>query len=786
MEALSPELADRLLALGLCRARDLARCRRQVRRLTRDLPAFDSVWLDALVQLGRLTPFQARVLAESPDGLAVGPFLVVDQLPGDGRLTRQLARHRESDQLCELWRTGCEANRQAEALNRLRDVIARGRTIASPQLALPTAANPDSDGIVVTTPHCSGVSLRELLVRRGRFPIPVVQEVLRQLAEGCVALERAGLVHGDLRLRTVLLGERGDIVMLAPGLWNAIQPTVETLADATPESLDGSAPELIDTRAERTPQSDLYAIGCLVWELIAGRPPFPAGDSLLKLAAHRTRPVPDVRTWNPETPAGLAELIAGLTAHSPADRPRSFRDVLARCRRGDAGRLARFVKTFQSAAPRSMLPTGDEPRTGRRITVAAVAALVLFGGTLMHRGARAELLRIVHEVRSAAQRPVDLSPEQAAVPDRPQTGQGSGESSGSSVPGMRGATTTLLPLPAADPQGVVTLTEVGPYAAGSIAAIGPLKIVAAAGVRPVIEVSGASLELSGTVVILEGVTVRRGAGKGTDHPLLSVAAREFGLVGTVLTEGDASRANGTAAPPLIVWTNPDSGGDAGVRLGWVDAQFFPAGDVIECRSPLRSVHLRNSLQVGGGALFRFEGEASSSPTRIQLKQVTLRESGGILSLPAIGGDERSAVSIVTENCLFWPTDNSGLLEVRNAVDTTNGAETLAGVSLTGAESGLRTGSPLATGLSGGERVRLDDDTIQVEGLRFVDTQFAGPATSDWTNSRIHDGDAALSHLDALGFQPTGYFDIAERAYNSPTEEPTQSAARDDAANPSAL
>ena len=58
------ELRGRLLTLNLCSPRDWRRCRPIVRRLARDLPTFDSVWLDALVQLGRLTPFQARRLEE--------------------------------------------------------------------------------------------------------------------------------------------------------------------------------------------------------------------------------------------------------------------------------------------------------------------------------------------------------------------------------------------------------------------------------------------------------------------------------------------------------------------------------------------------------------------------------------------------------------------------------------------------------------------------------------------------------------------------------------------------
>ena len=74
LEPLSDPIRKLLLELKLCSENDLRRSRRCVGKLTCNLPAFDSVWLDALVQIGRLTPFQARML-ESSDwhALEIGP-----------------------------------------------------------------------------------------------------------------------------------------------------------------------------------------------------------------------------------------------------------------------------------------------------------------------------------------------------------------------------------------------------------------------------------------------------------------------------------------------------------------------------------------------------------------------------------------------------------------------------------------------------------------------------------------------------------------------------------------
>ncbi|RPI84220.1 MAG: hypothetical protein EHM42_07680, partial [Planctomycetaceae bacterium] len=97
LEPLSAPLQNLLFEQRLCSPADLRRCRLLVRRLAADLPAFDSVWLDALVQFGRLTPFQVRILeSASPHLIAAGPCVLVDQL-GHGIHNRTfLGRHRGS------------------------------------------------------------------------------------------------------------------------------------------------------------------------------------------------------------------------------------------------------------------------------------------------------------------------------------------------------------------------------------------------------------------------------------------------------------------------------------------------------------------------------------------------------------------------------------------------------------------------------------------------------------------------------------------------------------------
>ena len=104
IEPPSQSLATALEELRLCSQADLRACRPRVKRLAHDLPAFDSVWIDALVQAHKLTSFQADMLQfRDPRRLRVGPYVLEDQLgTASPESPTYLARHPGSSQQCVL------------------------------------------------------------------------------------------------------------------------------------------------------------------------------------------------------------------------------------------------------------------------------------------------------------------------------------------------------------------------------------------------------------------------------------------------------------------------------------------------------------------------------------------------------------------------------------------------------------------------------------------------------------------------------------------------------------
>jgi serine/threonine protein kinase len=162
----------------------------------------------------------------------------------------------------------------------------------------------------------NGPSLREELRMHGRFPLSVVQSLVGPLAAALKLAHDRGVVHRDLKPANILSHrfETGDVVwkIVDFGLANVrgapeeTQLTGEheflgTVAYASPEQLQG---EEVDHR------SDIYSFGCIVFEMLTGRPPFPGGDLLSLVTRRLTGPAPRPATLVADLPDWLDEAVA--------------------------------------------------------------------------------------------------------------------------------------------------------------------------------------------------------------------------------------------------------------------------------------------------------------------------------------------------------------------------------------------------------------------------------------------------------------------------------------------
>jgi serine/threonine protein kinase len=195
-----------------------------------------------------------------------------------------------------------------------------------------------------------GSSLAEVLAS-GPLDAARAMEVVAQVAAGLHAAHQAGLVHRDIKPGNLLLGRDGLVKITDFGISHAAgsAPITGTgMMVGTPAYL---APERI-AGARATSASDLYSLGIVAYECLAGAPPY--NGTLLEVAlAHRDRPMPPLPS---SVPADVAALVSQLTAKDPAARPGSAGEVA-----GWAGRLrARMTSQLNDhAGERAAMTAGS-------------------------------------------------------------------------------------------------------------------------------------------------------------------------------------------------------------------------------------------------------------------------------------------------------------------------------------------------------------------------------------------------------------------------------------------
>jgi len=256
-------------------------------------------------------------------------------------------------------------------------------------------------------PYVAGGSLRARLEREGTLPIDEAVRIVEEAAGALDFAHRQGVVHRDVKPENVLL-EEGHAVVADFGVARAVGAArVEriTQAGATVGTPDYMSPEacagedLLDGRA------DQYSLGCVFYEMLAGRPPFSGAGARAILARHLTATPEAVVALRPEVPPGIVRVLARALAKDPEDRYESLADF-ARALRDPGEAEAQGAARTVAVLPFANLsgdPANEYLSDG--ITDEIISALSRVGGVRVAARSSAFALKGTHlDVRSVGER----------------------------------------------------------------------------------------------------------------------------------------------------------------------------------------------------------------------------------------------------------------------------------------------------------------------------------------------------------------------------------------------
>jgi serine/threonine protein kinase len=164
-----------------------------------------------------------------------------------------------------------------------------------------------------------GETLADRLERDGPLPLSDVTRLAAELGTALDTLHEAGLVHRDVKPSNVMLGSEGA-ALTDFGLARGVADSVLTTPGRVVGTLDYLAPEVI--RGEPAgPLSDIYALGCLLYECVCGSPPFGSRPFAEAAAAHLTEEPADPSLVRGDLPRALSDALGYGLAKDPADRP---------------------------------------------------------------------------------------------------------------------------------------------------------------------------------------------------------------------------------------------------------------------------------------------------------------------------------------------------------------------------------------------------------------------------------------------------------------------------------
>ncbi len=242
----------------------------------------------------------------------------------------------------------------------------------------------EADGFLFyVMPYIEGETLRDRMNREGQLPLDDALQITREVAAALSYAHSHDVIHRDIKPENVLLSA-GEAVVVDFGIARAITEAVGEHLTETGISIGTPAymsPEQATGDQKLDGRSDVYSLGCVLYEMLAGEPPYTGPNAQAIVAKKLSEPVPSLRVVRETVPAEIQHVVTKALAKSPADRFRTAAEF--------AEALARPVGTV-TPSTQPVQATGRRLGTAHkvRMAVAALAIVVVAGTILMpERGA---------------------------------------------------------------------------------------------------------------------------------------------------------------------------------------------------------------------------------------------------------------------------------------------------------------------------------------------------------------------------------------------------------------
>jgi eukaryotic-like serine/threonine-protein kinase len=302
-----------------------------------------------LIRRDWLTPYQVnQIMQDRGDQLVLGALQLRERL-GEGAMGQVFKGwHTRLEQVIAIKTLHRDLIANARAMDRFRQEIEAASQLHHPNIVKVRDAGEIDGRPFLVMDYVDGTNLSFLVKTQGPLPVPIAVECARQAAVGLQHAFERGVVHRDVK--------PGNLVLQRDHSNRAAPLTIPTTKDfcikildfglarfdserrysprlthpgSTLGTVDYMAPEQAESARDVDTRADIFALGCTLFFLLTGKPPFPGASVAEKIKARLSGTAPSVREARPEVPAELARVLERMMARQPADRYQTPAEVAA-------------------------------------------------------------------------------------------------------------------------------------------------------------------------------------------------------------------------------------------------------------------------------------------------------------------------------------------------------------------------------------------------------------------------------------------------------------------------
>ena len=290
-----------------------------------------------LIRANKLTKYQAQAVYQGRvKGLVFGEYTVLDKLGEGGMGVVLKARHRRMKRLVAIKVLPAASMKSPQAVERFYREVEAAAKLSHPNIVTAHDASEHQGMHYLAMEYVEGHDLASIVKERGPLDVREAVECVLQAARGLQYAHEQGIVHRDIKPGNLLLDKKGTVKILDMGLARIAGadaalggPERLTTSGQVMGTCDYMSPEQAMDAHDTDHRTDIYALGCTLFRLLTGNPPY-RGEALMQiLLAHRECPIPSLRAARAEVPAELDACFQRMVAKQPGDRQQSMGEVIA-------------------------------------------------------------------------------------------------------------------------------------------------------------------------------------------------------------------------------------------------------------------------------------------------------------------------------------------------------------------------------------------------------------------------------------------------------------------------